>query len=86
MCRIPGKFPNETFFCNEKRRSIKLRPHTDCYINLKIKNAEYHQQTFSDSLMILRMVGVWGFEPQASWTRTKRDTKLRHTPVSQATV
>ncbi len=27
------------------------------------------------------MVGVWGFEPQASWTRTKRDTKLRHTPI-----
>lgn len=32
------------------------------------------------------MVGVPGFEPGASWTRTKRDTKLRHTPVSQATV
>ena len=28
-----------------------------------------------------RLVGVWGFEPQASWTRTKRDTKLRHTPI-----
>ena len=26
------------------------------------------------------MVGVSGFEPEASWTRTKRDTKLRHTP------
>lgn len=26
------------------------------------------------------VVGVWGFEPQASWSRTKRDTKLRHTP------
>ena len=26
------------------------------------------------------MVGVTGFEPGASWTRTKRDTKLRHTP------
>ena len=26
------------------------------------------------------MVGVAGFEPAASWTRTKRDTKLRHTP------
>ena len=26
------------------------------------------------------MVGVTGFEPMASWTRTKRDTKLRHTP------
>ncbi len=28
------------------------------------------------------MVGVSGFEPEASWTRTKRDTKLRHTPKS----
>lgn len=26
------------------------------------------------------MVGVSGFEPEASWTRTKRDTKLRHAP------
>ena len=25
------------------------------------------------------MVRVAGFEPTASWTRTKRDTKLRHT-------
>ena len=29
------------------------------------------------------MVGVSGFEPEASWTRTKRDTKLRHTPIAQ---
>ena len=29
------------------------------------------------------MVGVPGFEPGASWTRTKRDTKLRHTPKRQ---
>ena len=27
------------------------------------------------------LVGVAGFEPAASWTRTKRDTKLRHTPI-----
>ena len=27
------------------------------------------------------MVGVPGFEPGASWTRTKRDTKLRHIPI-----
>ena len=27
------------------------------------------------------LVGVSGFEPEASWTRTKRDTKLRHTPI-----
>ena len=25
------------------------------------------------------LVGVSGFEPEASWSRTKRDTKLRHT-------
>ena len=30
------------------------------------------------------MVGVPGFEPGASWTRTKRDTKLRHTPIMKA--
>ena len=28
------------------------------------------------------MVRVAGFEPTASWTRTKRDTKLRHTPIA----
>lgn len=28
------------------------------------------------------MVGVSGFEPEASWTRTMRDTKLRHTPMN----
>ncbi len=30
----------------------------------------------------LLLVGVSGFEPEASWTRTKRDTKLRHTPIT----
>ncbi len=28
------------------------------------------------------MVGVTGFEPTASWSRTKRATKLRYTPNS----
>ena len=27
------------------------------------------------------LVGAPGFEPGASWTRTKRDTKLRHTRI-----
>ena len=27
------------------------------------------------------MVGVTGFEPTASWSRTKRATKLRYTPT-----
>ena len=28
------------------------------------------------------LVGVSGLEPEASWSRTKRDTKLRHTPIT----
>ena len=28
------------------------------------------------------LVGVTGLEPMASWSRTKRDTKLRHTPMA----
>ena len=28
------------------------------------------------------MVGVTGFEPAASWSRTKRSTKLSHTPAA----
>ena len=27
------------------------------------------------------LVGVAGLEPAASWSRTMRDTKLRHTPM-----
>ncbi len=29
------------------------------------------------------LVGVRGFEPPASWSRTKRSTKLSHTPLSK---
>lgn len=36
-------------------------------------------------MRLLTLVGVSGLEPEASWSRTKRDTKLRHTP-SKATV
>ena len=32
------------------------------------------------SYEVQALVGVTGFEPVASWSRTKRDTKLRHTP------
>lgn len=34
----------------------------------------------SKILLPFYLVGVAGFEPAASWTRTMRDTKLRHTP------
>ena len=39
--------------------------------------------TFTIQKRLLLLVGVSGFEPEASWTRTKRDTKLRHTPIAK---
>ena len=53
----------------------KLRPHTDRYINLEIKNAEYHQQTFSDPLMILRMERVTRLELATSTLARWRSTR-----------
>lgn len=50
-----------------KRYSMKLRPRTDCHIDLEIKNAEYHQKNFLDPFMILRIVRVARFDPKASW-------------------
>ena len=35
----------------------------------------------SAQIWTLRLVRVAGFEPTASWSRTKRDTKLRHTRI-----
>ena len=39
-------------------------------------------KSFRDFSVFPILVGVSGFEPEASWTRTKRDTKLRHTPLT----
>ena len=43
--------------------------------NSRFRNFMLRKRLFS-------VVGVSGFEPEASWTRTKRDTKLRHTPIN----
>ena len=36
----------------------------------------------SEEGRIFLLVEVSGFEPEVSWTRTKRDTKLRHTSIA----
>ena len=43
------------------------------------KTLQTAQNTISQGFTV---VGVTGLEPMASWSRTKRDTKLRHTPIS----
>ena len=30
-----------------------------------------------------KIIGLVGFEPTASWSRTRRDTKLRYSPFSE---
>ncbi len=58
-------------YCKHIRKLGKTRIHPEKY-NKTAQNK--HSERFL-------LVGVSGFEPEASWTRTKRDTKLRHTPI-----
>ena len=53
-----------------------------CFLN-GLSNPSAHPNKKAHPLGGLSyLVGVSGFEPEASWTRTKRDTKLRHTPIA----
>ena len=47
----------------------------------KIQQSESKKSTPTTRGDVLFLVGVTGLEPMASWSRTKRDTKLRHTPI-----
>ena len=49
---------------------------------MKLTKKDECSYSISNAIRTLAMVGVAGFEPAASWTRTKRDTKLRHTPIA----
>ena len=54
---------------------VKMMPFSRGHLRLDIeKPAERKLHTAG-------VVGVSGLEPEASWSRTKRDTKLRHTPT-----
>ena len=56
------------------RRAVAFDFSNPSTIQKKNEDRLYGQPSF--------LVGVSGFEPEASWTRTKRDTKLRHTPIT----
>ena len=47
------------------------------------KRPDTNLDTHGTKIGVRLMVGVSGFEPEASWSRTKRDTKLRHTPKAK---
>ena len=56
----------------KKRARGRIR----CYQKKKTVDTKRYQRFF--------LVGVTGFEPTTSWSRTKRSTKLSHTPIFSA--
>ena len=66
--------------CNDELTTKKpVQKHTEN----PVKYAKTQKIRPSEEGRIFQLVGVSGFEPEASWTRTKRDTKLRHTPIAK---
>ena len=76
-----------------KIRYISLIPNTlsfvTGYFDNACKNAALSKQKQKKALRnisqdffgIATVIGVTGFEPAASWSRTKHSTKLSHTPI-----
>ena len=68
-----------------KTAILHLRFGTEKNRRLGSKKARYNRAFRGRHLFCLHiMVGVTGFEPAASWSRTKRSTKLSHTPFFHA--
>ena len=44
-------------------------------------NSQQNKKPCKPNVYKVSMVGVTGFEPAASWSRTKRSTELSHTPI-----
>lgn len=66
-----------------KTAILHLRFGTEKNRRLGSKKARYNRAFRRRHLFCLRiMVGVRGFEPPASWSRTKHSTKLSHTPIN----
>lgn len=70
----------------EKEKRIKNKERRIIQKRRQLLGSIFHYSIFfilySLSLEEAFLVGVAGFEPAASWTRTMRDTKLRHTPIA----
>ena len=70
------------------KKSVKLQQKNLRKKN-SLKSAKKHEKPLLNkgfsclqSFRPVKMVGVTGFEPATSWSRTKRSTKLSHTPIS----
>ena len=66
-------------YAGNAQRLILRRP---CRLKRPRVHQHFAKKKTPASLQTFSLVGVSGFEPEASWTRTKRDTKLRHTPMN----
>ncbi len=68
--------------CGTKLWFASVKPSAGMLIRIAfdLSNPDTIKNPATTNVVTGFLVGVSGFEPQASWTRTKRDTKLRHTP------
>ena len=69
---------------NERGKPIILLCHSELFKKKAAQNQE--KSSYSRRIRGFLLVRVAGFEPTASWTRTKRDTKLRHTRMPKQTL
>src|SRR5713101_4074705 len=76
-----------------KKRDPQSRDHScseDCFVHWersrKFASTDYadsHRfRNFEENLWRMKIIGLVGFEPTASWSRTRRSTKLSHSPFT----
>ena len=70
-----GKFPRECKTAQNLHRSKQRKA------GVAIYNASLINSKVLRIATPYNLVGVTGFEPAASWSQTKRSTKLSHTPI-----
>ena len=90
-CRLHCSFALHTrpgrFLCHRQRGrvspwSLTLRRDRQEAAGSTQTTANEKEKSASSGHAFLFLVGVTGFEPAASWSRTKRSTELSHTPLS----
>ncbi len=83
VCRLVSRRPRSR--CGGSGRGREGAQSIDCGRTLgRLRDAVQHGLSRCWSTLVIR-VGVAGFEPTASSSRTKRATKLRHTPLEAPT-
>ena len=80
---ISGINPKKAVRC---RKASKMWKRRQCTERRPYTERSGHRNKLSTMSRHITMVGVAGFEPTTSSSRTKRATKLRHTPCDRSSI